>query len=201
MVLRSASGDILVGPGEGRKEVVTDKILLRKMKITATETKPGPDTTDHTEREPKENSRESCSLYDGNDKQTVETESPAAAATQEIIRNTNFGETAAKVVTSDNKSFTLGDKENVLGNFGELSENKNNTDQNIQSNEERKKPETKPSVITVPQKAKNKDISKIPSKTQNTFGEENKIKVEQMKSSPVKVSKIPKHSEYVRQNK
>ena len=191
MVLRSASGDILVGPGEGRRGVGTDKILLRKMKITATETKSGPDTRDHTDREPKENSRESCSLYDGNDKQTVETESPPAAATQEIKRNTNFGETAAKVVTSDNKSFTLGDKENVLGNFGELSKNKSNTDQNIQSNEERKKPETKQSVITVPQKAKNKDISKIPSKTQNTFGEENKIKVEQMKSSPAKVSKIP----------
>ena len=189
MVLRSASGDILVGPGEARTEVGPDTIVLRKMRITATETKPAPEPMkDPAEQEPTENNTESCTLYDGNFKQTVETEASPAAA--EITRNTNFVETVAKVVTSDKKSFTAGDKENVLlENFGEMSENKTNTDQNIRSNEEeRKKPETKQSVITV--SPKNKDIPKIPHKKHSPL-EEDKIKIEQMKSTPEKVSRIP----------
>ena len=192
MVLRSASGDILVDPSEGRREVGPDQILVRKMKITATETKPRPgtQTTEHTEQQLQENNTEGCTLYDGDNKEIVETESSQGAATEEIILNTNFRETVTKVGKSDSKSFTVGDKENVLENFGELSENKNNTDQNILSNEERKKPETKQSEITVLPKTKNKDIQKIPNKRQNIL-EDNKIKNETMKSSPeIKVSKI-----------
>ena len=186
MVLRSANGDILVDPDEGRREVGAEKILLRKMKITATETKPllGTEASEHSElQELHENKTEIRPLYDGNYKQIVETESYPAAATEEII--TNVGETVTKVGKSDNKSFTVGDKENAFENFGVLSENKNNTDQNIRSNEERKKPETKQSEITVLPKTKNKDISKIPNKKQNTQ-EDNKIKTEQKKFSPGK---------------
>ena len=186
MVLRSASGDILADPGEGRREVGPDQILLRKMKITATETKP----TEHSEQQLQENNTESCNLYNGSNKEIVETESSQSAGTEEIILNTNFRETVTKVGKSDSKSFTVGDKENVLENFGELSKNKNNTDQKILSNEERKKPETKQSEITVLPKTKIKDIQKIPNKRQNVL-EENKIKNGTIKSSPEKkVSKI-----------